>query len=82
MNYVSLRILGMPADDPVMVEIRQLIHEMGGAVRVPSWAKAWLSILGVYGWEGLNPVPPELWLLPEWVPVHPSKWVSQRLRGE
>lgn len=46
----------------------------GGATCVPSWAKAWLSILGCYEWSGVNPVPPELWLLPSWVPFHPSKW--------
>ncbi len=37
---------------------------------VPSWGKAWLAILGVYEWEGLNPVPPELWC------VHECHWVG------
>ena len=27
----------------------------------PSWGKFWLAALNVYSWEGLNPVPPELW---------------------
>ncbi|KAK9931604.1 hypothetical protein M0R45_018876 [Rubus argutus] len=31
----------------------------------------WLSILGVYEWDGNNPLPPELWLLPYFLPVHP-----------
>jgi lanosterol synthase len=25
-------------------------------------------------WEGVNPVPPELWLLPEMLPFHPWRW--------
>lgn len=29
MNYISLRILGMDRDDPIMVEVRSLIHQMG-----------------------------------------------------
>lgn len=29
MSYVALRILGMERDDPIMTEIRGLIHEMG-----------------------------------------------------
>lgn len=34
----------------------------------------WLSCLGVYEWEGVNPIPPELWLLPYSVPFHPGRW--------
>ncbi|KAJ9110722.1 hypothetical protein QFC20_002763 [Naganishia adeliensis] len=74
MNYVSLRLLGLEPGLPVMRETRAWIHKMGGAVCVPSWAKAWLSILNAYEWEGVSPIPPELWLLPEWVPFHPWRW--------
>jgi len=35
----------------------------GGAVGAPSWAKFWLAVLNVYDWEGLHPVPPELWYI-------------------
>jgi hypothetical protein len=31
-----------------------------------SWAKFWMCVMGVYEWEGLNPLPPEMWLLPDW----------------
>ena len=48
----------------------------GGAQRVPSWGKTWLSVLGCYEWEGVNPIPPELFLLPDWVPFAPWRWVS------
>jgi hypothetical protein len=68
MNYVALRLLGMSADEGPMTEIRGLIHKMGGATTVPTWGKVWLSVLGVYEWSGVNPVPPELWSLPDWVP--------------
>ena len=34
---------------------------LGGAVGTPSWGKFWLAALSVYSWDGLNPVPPELW---------------------
>ena len=33
----------------------------GGATGAPAWGKFWLAILNVYDWEGVNPVPPELW---------------------
>ena len=61
MNYTALRLLGVGPDDERMVKARALLHKMGGAVNGPHWTKAWLSILGVYEWEGVNPVPPEIW---------------------
>ena len=74
MNYVALRLLGMSADEGPMTEIRGLIYKMGGATTVPTWGKVWLSVLGVYEWSGVNPVPPELWSLPDWIPCHPGRW--------
>lgn len=61
MNYVCLRMLGMGPDEGPMTAIRAKIHEFGGAVAIPTWGKVWLSILGAYDWEGVNPTPPELW---------------------
>lgn len=34
---------------------------LGGATGAPAWGKFYLAALGVYEWEGMNPVPPELW---------------------
>lgn len=61
MNYTTLRLLGADAEDPRMVKARGKLHELGGAVQGPHWAKFWLSVLGVMEWEAVNPVPPELW---------------------
>ncbi|KII85825.1 hypothetical protein PLICRDRAFT_44240 [Plicaturopsis crispa FD-325 SS-3] len=74
LNYVALRLLGVRAEHPVCVKARAKLHELGGAVACPSWGKFWLSILNVYEWEGNNPIPAELWLLPDWVPFHPHRW--------
>ncbi|KAH0993595.1 hypothetical protein GBA52_005078 [Prunus armeniaca] len=30
------------------------------------------QVLGVYEWSGNNPLPPELWLLPYSLPIHPG----------
>lgn len=73
-NYVVLRLLGNPPDLPFMTKARNLLHTLGGTTGVPSWGKLWLSLLGVYDYEGMNPIPPELWLLPDWVPIHPWRW--------
>ncbi|KAF9245283.1 terpenoid cyclases/protein prenyltransferase alpha-alpha toroid [Melanogaster broomeanus] len=66
--------LGMSADHPVAVKARVMLHKLGGATGAPAWGKFWLAVLNVYDWEGVNPIPPELWLLPDWVPFHPHKW--------
>ncbi|XP_037685834.1 lanosterol synthase isoform X3 [Choloepus didactylus] len=73
LNYVALRILGAGPDDPDLVRARNLLHQKGGAALIPSWGKFWLAVLNVYSWEGLNTLVPEMWLLPTWMPVHPSK---------
>jgi len=74
MNYTSLRLLGVDADEPRMIKARATLHKMGGAKLGPHWAKFWLSVLGVCDWDIVNPCPPELWLLPDWVPIAPWRW--------
>ncbi len=74
LNYVALRLLGVPADDEDATRAHRWIHANGSATAVPSWGKYWLSILNLYSWEGCHPVPPELWLLPEKAPLHPSRF--------
>ncbi len=52
---------------------------MGGATGIPSWGKFWLSVLNVYDWSGNESIPPELWILPDLLPFHPSKmWCHTR----
>ncbi|KAH7033612.1 squalene/oxidosqualene cyclase [Microdochium trichocladiopsis] len=74
LNYTVLRIIGVEPDHPVMVKARATLHKLGGATHSPHWAKCWLSVLGVSKWDIVNPVPPELWLLPDWFPIAPWRW--------
>lgn len=79
-NYVGLRLLGVPADDPRLVRARAFFLPRGGGLAASSWGKFLLTILGVYDYAGLNPLQPELWLLPESLPLHPSHyWVHCRI---
>lgn len=73
-NYVILRLLGLPANHPVCVKARSTLHKLGGALGNPHWGKAWLAVLNLYKWEGVNPAPTELFALPYWIPIHPMKW--------
>lgn len=73
-NYVVLRLLGLPKDHPVCKKAQKTLFKLGGALGNPHWGKAWLSVLNLYGWEGVNPAPPEMWLLPYSLSIHPARW--------
>ncbi|KVH89383.1 Prenyltransferase/squalene oxidase [Cynara cardunculus var. scolymus] len=75
LSYVALRLLGEGPDDGngAVDRARNWILDHGGAASIPSWGKTYLSVLGVYEWEGCNPLPPEFWLFPEALPYHPAK---------
>ncbi|KAJ1736115.1 hypothetical protein LPJ61_000165 [Coemansia biformis] len=74
MNYVMLRLLGMEPEHPALARARGTLHRLGSARAIPSWGKFWLSALGVYEWEGMNPLPPEPLLLPAVLPLNPGNW--------
>ncbi|MCB9632898.1 MAG: 2,3-oxidosqualene cyclase [Sandaracinus sp.] len=71
--YVAARMLGVSADDPMLAFARQLFAKEDVRA-IASWGKAWLSIANLYGWEGVNAVPPEAWLMPTSSPLHPANY--------
>lgn len=72
--YVASRLLGVPPNDPTVQDAREwLLRQPGGVAAIPTWGKFWLSMIGLYEYSGMNPVPPELFLAPRWLPVHPDK---------
>jgi len=82
LHYVTLRLLSQELDggQGAMEKGRAWILDHGGATKIPSWGKTWLSILGVYDWSGNNPLLPEMWLLPYILPVHPGRiWSPYRM---
>jgi len=77
--YVALRLLGRGPDDPALGRMRRWIQEHGTPLGAASWGKLMLALLNLYPMEDLDPVPPELWLLPSSLPVHPGKlWCHAR----
>lgn len=75
MVYVAARLLGVSADHPLTASARTWLHARpGGVLSAPTWGKFWLSLLGLYGRDGLRPLVPELVLLPKAVPVHPIRF--------
>jgi 2,3-oxidosqualene cyclase len=73
--YVALRLLGLPPADPLLATARSWLHRQdGGVLAIPSWGKFWLATLGLYEYSGVNPIPPEMFLLPKFLPFHPHRY--------
>jgi squalene/oxidosqualene cyclase-like protein len=80
LNYTALRLLGVGQADAGLRKARQWFLPRGGALASGAWGKIILALLGLYDYSGLQPVPPELWLLPEALPFHPSRlWCHCRM---
>ncbi|WJZ95702.1 hypothetical protein VitviT2T_014449 [Vitis vinifera] len=83
LSYICMRILGEGRDggrDNACARGRKWILDRGGVTSIPSWGKTWLSIFGLFDWSGSNPMPPEFWLFPSRLPMHPAKmWCHCRL---
>ncbi|KAL8468375.1 hypothetical protein ACS0TY_031554 [Phlomoides rotata] len=79
-SYICMRLLGEGPENNACSRARKWILDHGTVKAIPSWGKTWLSLLGVYEWLGTNPMPPEFWLLPSFLPIHPAKmWCFCRL---
>ncbi|XP_016541105.2 beta-amyrin synthase isoform X2 [Capsicum annuum] len=83
LSYICMRILGEGPDggeNNACARGRKWILDHGSVTAIPSWGKTYLSILGVFEWLGTNPMPPEFWLLPSFLPMGPAKmWCHCRM---
>ncbi|KAG5569823.1 hypothetical protein H5410_059589 [Solanum commersonii] len=83
LSYICMRILEEGPDggeSNACARARKWILDHGSVTAIPSWGKTWLSILGAFEWLGTNPMPPEFWILPSFLPMHPAKtWCYSRM---
>ncbi len=72
--YVALRMLGEAPEGAVGASALAWIQRHPeGIAAVPSWGKLWLAFLDLYPYDGITPIPPELFLAPAWSPVRPDQ---------
>ncbi|MCA9610235.1 MAG: hypothetical protein KC619_31780, partial [Myxococcales bacterium] len=72
--YVAARLLGVDKDDALVRDAKAFLRAEGGAEAIPSWGKLWLALVGLYEWDGVTPVVPEIWAAPRALPIHPSRY--------
>ncbi|GAA0441781.1 prenyltransferase/squalene oxidase repeat-containing protein [Streptomyces sp. NPDC046215] len=72
--YVALRLLGSAPGEPLCARAAAWLRTRpGGVAAIATWGKFWLALLGLYDYRGVNPAPPEVFLLPRWAPLHPDR---------
>jgi squalene-hopene/tetraprenyl-beta-curcumene cyclase len=68
--YVALKALGV---DPARDEMRRalaVITRLGGLAEARVFTKIWLALFGVYPWDGVPSLPPEIIRFPLWMPFN------------
>jgi squalene-hopene/tetraprenyl-beta-curcumene cyclase len=68
--YWALRLAGDAPDAQHMRTAAQFIREHGGIARARVFTHVWLALFGLWSWDDVPALPPEVVLLPSWVPLN------------
>jgi squalene-hopene/tetraprenyl-beta-curcumene cyclase len=74
--YFSLKLAGIPPDHPSLQTARSFIQGAGGLGAVNTVTRIWLALFGQVSWDAVPTVPPELILLPAWLPLNIYEFAS------
>ena len=69
-TYLALRILGIPVADDRMKDAEHYILRKGGLERMRVFTRINLACFGLFPWDSVPTVPPEIILLPKESPVN------------
>ena len=72
--WVALRLAGDPADAPHMRAAAEFARSRGGVAATRVFTRIWLSLVGLWSWDDVPTIPPEIVLLPPWVPLNIYDW--------
>ncbi|WP_374727338.1 squalene--hopene cyclase [Haloactinomyces albus] len=72
--YIGLKLAGDDVDAAHMAGARQWILDHGGLENTRVFTRIWLALFGEWSWQDLPAMPPELILLPSWVPLNVADW--------
>jgi squalene-hopene/tetraprenyl-beta-curcumene cyclase len=68
--YVALRLAGDPVDAPHMRATAEYVRGAGGVEATRVFTRIWLALFGLWSWDELPVMPPEIVLLPSFVPLN------------
>jgi squalene-hopene/tetraprenyl-beta-curcumene cyclase len=68
--YWALRLAGDAPEQPHMQIAAQHIREEGGVQKARVFTHVWMALFGLWPWEQVPALPPEIVLLPSWVPLN------------
>ncbi len=68
--YTALRLAGDPPHALHMRRLARAVCELGGLERSRVFTRIWLALFGLWSWDALPALPPELILLPDWFPLN------------
>ncbi|KAL4898987.1 hypothetical protein BDW74DRAFT_171829 [Aspergillus multicolor] len=69
-TYFALKLLGLSPEHAVMRKARQFIISAGGIEKVRVFTRINLAIFGLYPWTAVPELPPEVIMIPTWVPFN------------
>jgi squalene-hopene/tetraprenyl-beta-curcumene cyclase len=73
-GWVALRLAGDPVDAPHMAKAAQYILDNGGVENTRVFTRIWLALFGLWSWDDLPNMPPELVYFPSWAPLNIYNW--------
>jgi squalene-hopene/tetraprenyl-beta-curcumene cyclase len=68
--YVALRLAGDPPDADHMRAASAFVRDSGGLESARVFTKLWFSLFGLWDWELVPALPPEVIFLPSWCPLN------------
>jgi squalene-hopene/tetraprenyl-beta-curcumene cyclase len=68
--YVALKVLGLDSARDEMQRALSVIRRLGGLAEARVFTKIWLALFGIYPWDGIPSLPPEMIYFPLWMPFN------------
>jgi len=72
--WVALRLAGDDPAAPHMRRAAEFVRSAGGIEAARVFTKIWFSLFGLWSWDEVPVMPPELILLPSWAPLNIYNW--------
>ncbi|MBF6174761.1 squalene--hopene cyclase [Nocardia blacklockiae] len=72
--WVALRLAGDSPDAPHMRAAAEFVRASGGIESARVFTRIWLALFGLWSWDDLPNLPPELIFLPSWFPLNIYDW--------